>query len=365
MRIPKILKPSKKKIIALAVLVTVLFLGFNFFGSQKKPAPLQFTEVKRQDIKSVVSSSGSLTGTSVANLKFKSGGKLSYINVKAGDWVKKYQVIAGLDTRDLSITLQQAQNTLVAKDAAAKKAEDDVKNHDKDETFSQKETRTAAQVARDNAFDSVKSAQKAFEDAVIVSPIAGVVTQAIQTEGQNVGSSDLIAQIVDMSSIYFDTDVDEADITNIAVGTPCEVILDAYPRQVFKGLVDQIIPQTKTTSSGASVVTVRIILDNPELVFVNGLSGQSSIFYQASFNALTIPQEALREDNSVVVEANGKLENKKVEVGISSDTEVEIKDGLDENEKVLLNPPAAAVRPQNQSSNPLGGFFRIFGGRGR
>ena len=75
-------------------------------------------------------------------------------------------------------------------------------------------------------------------------------------------------------------------------------------------MVDQIIPQTKTTSSGASVVTVRIILDNPELVFVNGLSGQSSIFYQASFNALTIPQEALREDNSVVVEANGKLENR-------------------------------------------------------
>lgn len=339
MKIPGILKPSRKKIILLVVLIAAAIIGFNFFGKSKKPTPLQFAEVKKQDIKSVVSSSGILTGRSIANLKFKSGGKLAYINVEAGDWVKKNQVIAGLDTRDLSITLQQAQNTLVVKEASAKKAEDDVKNHDKDETFTQKETRTAAQVARDNAFDSVKSAQKAFEDAVIISPIEGVVTQAIQTPNQTVGSSDLIAQIVDLLSIYFDTDVDESDISNIAVGTPSEVTLDAYPKQVFKGVVNQIIPQTKTTSSGASVVTVRIILDNPELVFVNGLSGQSSIFYQASFNTLTIPQEALREDNSVVVQRNGRLETKKVEVGISSDTDIEIKQGLSEWDRVLLNPP--------------------------
>lgn len=360
MKLYGILKPSKKKIIPIIILIAIAIIGFNFLGRDKKSAPLQFAEVKKQDIKSVVSSSGILTGRSVANLKFKSGGKLSYINVKAGDWVKKYQVIAGLDTRDLSIALQQAQNTLVAKDAAAKKAEDDVKSHDKDETFAQKETRTAAQVARDNAYDSVKSAERAFEDAVIVSPIEGFVTQAIQVSGQNVGSSDLIAQIVDMLSIYFDTDVDESDISNIAVGTPSEVTLDAYPKQVFKGLVDQIIPQTKTTSSGATVVTVRIILDNPELVFVNGLSGQSSIFYQASFDTLTIPQEALRDDNSVVMQVNGRLENKKVEVGISSDTDIEIKQGLLEGEKVLLNPPAVGTGI-NQNRNPLQGI--IFRGR--
>ncbi len=241
MRIHGILKPSKKKIILLIILIAVAIIGFNFFGKGKKPVPMQFASVKRQDIKSVVSSSGILTGRSVANLKFKSGGKLLYINVKAGDWVKKYQVIAGLDTRDLAITLQQAQNTLVAKDAAAKKAEDDVKNHDKDETFTQKETRTAAQIARDNAFDSVKSAEKAFEDAVIISPIEGFTTQAIQTPNQTVSGTDLIAQIVDMSSIYFDSDVDESDISNIGVGTPSEVTLDAYPKQVFKGLVDKIL----------------------------------------------------------------------------------------------------------------------------
>lgn len=326
----------KKKIILLVVLLILAVVGLRFFGAKKQPI-LQFDDVKKQDIKSIVSSSGSLTGKSVANLKFKSSGKLAYLNVKVGDQVSKYQVIAGLDTQDLSITLQQAYNTLRDKEAAKEKAEDDVKGHDKDESFTQKVTRTTAEVAKDNAYDSVKAAQKALDDAIIASPISGVVTQAIQTAGQTVSGTDLIAQVVDMSAIYFDTDVDEADISKISVGIPAEITLDAYPKEVFKGLVDQIVPQTKTTSSGATVVTVRIIMDNPKIVFVNGLSGQSSIIYQTSLNALTIPQEALKDDNSVVVSENNKLKDKKVEIGISSDTDVEIKSGLSEGEKVLLN----------------------------
>lgn len=357
--IPHFLRLDKRRKIAAAIIIVAIILGVNYF-TRPKAQVLQFAAVKKQDIKSIVSSSGILTGKSVAHLKFKSAGKLSFVNVVAGDRVKQYQVIAGLDTQDLAIELQQAQNTLRDKQAIVDKALDDVKDHSSDESFTQRVTRTTAQVARDNAYDSVKEAQRAFEDAIIVSPIAGVVTQAIQTPGQTVSGSDLIAQIVDMSSIYFDTDVDEADISKISVGTPAEVTLDAYPNSVFKGLVDQILPQIKTTSSGATVVTVRVILDNPELVFVNGLSGQSSIIYQTSLNTLTIPLEALRDDSSVVIQKNGQLETKKVDVGISSDTDVEIKTGLNEGEKVLLDPPAN-LNAQNRSRNPLNrahGFLR-------
>ncbi len=342
MKILHLLKPSKKKLIILVILIIAAILGFIFFG-QKTKAPLQFATAKRQDIRSTVSSSGSLTGKSVADLKFKSGGKLAYINVKAGDWVKKYQTIAGLDTQDLAIALQQAQNTLRDKQALVDKALDDVKDHSSDENFTQRVTRTTAQVTRDNAVDSVKAAQRAFQDAMISSPIEGIVTQAIAISGQTVFPTDLIAQIVDTKSFYFDTDVDEADISKVSVGSPAEISLDAYPNQMFKGLVDQILPQTKTTSSGATVVTVRIILDNPKLVFVQGLSGESSIIYQTSLNTLTIPQEALRDDNTVVIQVNKRLETQKIETGISSDTDVEIKSGLSEGEKVLLNPPAPGV----------------------
>ncbi len=343
MKIPNLLKPSRKKLIILVALVLLAGLGFWFFG-RKKQTPLQFTNVKKQDIRSSVSSSGNLTGKNIANLKFKSSGKLSFINVKIGDPIKQYRTIAGLDTKELTIALQQAQNTYRDKQAIAEKAVDDVKDHSSDESFAQKVTRTTAQATRDSAFDSVKNAQRALEEAVITSPLSGIVTQAIQVTGQNITTTDLIAQVVDTSSIYFDTDVDEADINHITVGAPAEVSLDAYPKEIFKGMVDQILPQTKTTSSGATVVTVRIILDNPKLTFVNGLSGESAIIYARSNNALTIPQEALREDQSVVVSQDNKLVEKKIEVGISSDTDVEVKSGLSEGDKVLLSPPAPGTK---------------------
>lgn len=343
MKIPYILKPSKIKIIILVILVILGIIVFKSFGP-KKQAPLQFASVKKQDIKSTVSSSGNLTGKSVANLKFKSGGKLAYIKVSAGDNVLKNQTIAGLDTQDLNITLQQAYNTLRDKEAAKDKAEDDVKGHDSDESFAQKVTRTAAEVAKDNAFDNVKAAQRAFQDAVIFAPFSGIVTQAVEVSGQTVTSADLIAQVVDFSSIYFDTDVDEADISKVAVGEDADVTLDAYPGEVFKGKVDQVKPQTKVTSSGATVVTVRVILDSPKIVFVNGLSGESSIISATSLNTLTIPQESLRDDKSVVIQSGNKLAEKKVETGISSDTDVEIKSGLNEGEKVLLNPPPPGAK---------------------
>lgn len=151
-------------------------------------------------------------------MHFKISGKLVYINVKAGDIVTPGQVIAGLDTQDLSITLQQAQNTLRDKQATAQKAEDDVKDYSDDESFTQKVTRTTAQAARDLAFDTVKSAQRAFQDAVITSPIKGVITQAIEVPGQIVTAADVIAQVVDTSAIYFDAEVDETDIGSVAVG---------------------------------------------------------------------------------------------------------------------------------------------------
>lgn len=336
MKMPGIFKPSRKKIIVLIVLLIIAFSGFNNFFKPKESI-LQFATVQKQDIKSIVSSSGSLTGKNVADLKFKSSGKLSYVNVKVGDLVYAGEVIAGLDTQQLSIELQQAQNTLKDKQALVDKALDDVKDHSADESFTQRVTRTTAQVARDNAIDNVKEAQRAFQDTVIISPIAGLVTKVPYIPGQIIGS-DTIAQVVDFSQTFFDTDIDEADIGKIALGQKAEVSLDAYSDKVFEGVVDRIIPQTETTSSGVTVVKVRIKLTDTDIARINGLSGQAEILLSEAKNALIIPVEALGNENTVTVQNEKGQQKVKVTPGIQSDTDVEIKEGLQEGDRVLLNP---------------------------
>lgn len=352
----KFLKLPKK--ILIPVLIVILLLGYFLLRPKNNTPKLQFAAVKRQDIRSTVSSSGTLTGKDSVNLKFKSAGKLAYLNVKTGDSVEAFQTIAGLDTQQLSIDLQQAQNTLRDKQATVDKILDDVKNHSTDESFTQKQTRTTAEAARDSAVDSVKEAQRAFQDDVLISPISGLITQADPVPGQNVSASDVIAQVVDNSEVFFDSDIDEADIGKITLGKSAEVTLDAYGDKIFKGTVARIKPQTKTTSSNATVVTVRVKLSDNPINFVNGLTGQATIILEEAKNALTIPQEALRDDNVVFVGAK----ERKVVPGIKSDTDVEIKEGLGEDDRVLLNPPAVGTRV-NQNRNPLQGIiFRVFGG---
>lgn len=331
-------KISRKRLIITGIVILVIVLiGWLIFPKQKQET-VQFATVKKANIESTVSASGTLTGKDNASLRFKVSGKIGYINVKQSDEVQAGQVIAGLDTQDLSITLQQAYNTLRSKQATAEKILDDVKDHKSDESYTQRDTRTTAEVARDNAYDAVKAAQRAFQDATLVSPISGIVTKVGPVAGQIISVSDIIAQVSSVSQIYFDADVDEADIGKVSLNQKAQVSLDAYPDKTFEGTVADILPQTETSLQGATTVTVRINLGNPQIRFMFGLNGQSSIILSEAENVLVIPQEAIRDDSTVIIKSGSGYKSVKVEVGIKSDTEAEVKSGLSEGDQVVVNP---------------------------
>ncbi|MEK7060892.1 MAG: efflux RND transporter periplasmic adaptor subunit, partial [Patescibacteria group bacterium] len=90
--------------------------------------------------------------------------------------------------------------------------------------------------------------------------------------------------------------------------------------------------------------------------FVNGLSGEAAIIIKSAKNVLTIPLEALRDDNTVFIQTENGLRPVKVTPGTSSDTDVEIKKGLKEKDRVLLNPPSVGVS-FSQSRFPFSGIF--------
>lgn len=348
MRLLKYLKfwhlPKKVWIPLLLIIIGVL--GYMFWPKAPEE-PIQTVEIKTGDVKSVISTSGTLEGTDSADLRFKISGKLNQITVKAGDRVEKGKLIASLDTQDLSINLQQAYNNFEAKDATAKRAEDDVKDSASDETHTEKEERTLAQKARDTAFDDIKAAQRAFQDAYIYAPLSGVVTKADPNVGQIVGAADIIAQIVDESAYVFEAEVDEADLGKVKLGQAADVSLNSHPDQFFKATVAQITPTTQTTDSGATVVIVKLLLGKPEISFVSGINGQADIITDEVNNVLVLPLDALMENEEVYIQKDGKYQKVKVELGLQSDTEAEVKSGLSAGDWVVTNPTAVKVDEGN------------------
>lgn len=341
MKLPKAVKfwklPGK---IWIPILIILIGVGIYFFYPKPKEEPVQLTEVKIGGIKSAISTSGTLEGTDSADLKFKISGKLNYIGVKEGQRVNKGTLIASLDTRDLQNTLQQSYNTFVAKEATAKKIEDEVKDHSSDENFTQKEKRKAAQTARDNAYDDIKAAQRALEDAYLYAPISGVVTKADPNPGQIVAVTDVIAQIVDETEYVFEAEVDESDVGAVKVGQKVIVTLNSYPDKTFEATVSKIMPSTQTTDSGATVVIVKLALGKPEINFVQGLNGQSDIITSEVFGVMTIPVEALMDSDEVYVKKGQSYEKVKVETGLRSAISVEINSGLKPDQTIVTNPGA-------------------------
>ena len=320
------------------VLLVIIGAGGYYLYPKPKAEPIQTIEVKTGDVKSIISASGTLEGTDSADLKFKISGKLNQITVKSGELVKKGQLIASLDTRDLLIDLQQAQNTFVSKDAAAKKAEDDVKDHSSDENFTQKEKRTTAQTARDSAFDDIKAAQRALEDAYIYAPLSGVVTKADPNVGQIIAVTDTIARIVDETEYVFEAEVDESDLGRVRLGQKASVTLNSYPDQTFEATVSKITPTTETTDSGATVVIVKLALGKPEINFVSGINGQADIITDQVNGVLVVPLEALIENDEIYFKKGDGFEKVKPEIGLRSDLEAEIKSGLSAGDLVVTNP---------------------------
>lgn len=337
--------PKKYLIIGIIFIAVIAFLF-----RPKVSSGSEYTIVKKQDIAETVLTSGLLAGKNTVNLNFLQGGRLAFINVKANDRVSAGQAVAGLDTQALGIELQQANNTLKDKQAAADKVLDDIHLFQygnggfgnvgsSSETMTQRQLRTAAEAARDNAFDNVRSVERNFQDKFIIAPFGGLVTQANVFPGQLVGSSSVVAQVVDDSEIYFDAEVDEADLGKISLDQPVEVALDAYPDQVFKGKIAEILPQTKVTSTQATVITARVLLE-PGIRFIAGLQGQASIITKQAEGILTVPLEVLRPDNTVVVQTPNGLQSVKVKTGIQSDMDIQILEGLEEGQEVMINPPA-------------------------
>lgn len=358
-----------KKILIPGVIILLIILFFLF--RPKQPQTFQYSQVKKQDISSSVSASGELAGKDSVNLRFLQGGKLAFLDVQVNDRVEAGQTIAGLDTQALGIALQQADNNLRDRQATVDKVLDDIHLFQYgnggfpnvgsgNETVSQRQLRTTAEVARDNAADSIRAAQRNFQDTVVMAPFSGIVVQSNVFPGQFIGPSDIVAQVVDDSQIFFDADVDEADIGKISIGQMVDISLDTFPDKTFKGTVAKILPLTSTTTTNATVVKTRISIAGIQ-EFISGLNGQASIITAQAKNVLTVPIEAVRPDSTVVVEKATGLEVKKVKTGIESDTDIQITEGLEEGDKVVTNPPANLP---SKAQRPFAPVLRLFG-RGR
>ncbi|MEP0848073.1 MAG: efflux RND transporter periplasmic adaptor subunit [Phycisphaerae bacterium] len=149
------------------------------------------------------------------------------------------------------------------------------------------------------------------------SPIDGVIVERHLTRGELVDTETKLYTIADLSDVWVMGRVYERDIRQLKQGQKATVRLDAFPDQLFEGVVDfigsQLDPSTRT-------VEARVVLPNPDSRFRPGMFGMVSVFSEATADAggLLVPMAALQRlaAGHVVFEVVGEGEYRQVPVQV-------------------------------------------------
>jgi len=169
------------------------------------------------------------------------------------------------------------------------------------------------------------------------SPIGGVVVERNVVIGQLVDGATNAFRILNTSSVWIDGQIYEKDLSRIAENSKATFISPTYPNELFNGKVFYI---GQTIDEKSRTITVRADFANPTGKLKPQMFGELEIPSTTSSRAILIPAEALvKIDNADYVflqQNDSTFEKRAVVVGFIHNEQAEIKQGLLENDKVVV-----------------------------
>jgi len=228
-----------------------------------------------------------------------------------------------------------------------------------------------AQVARAQA--QVDNARTMLEYTTITAPRNGVILQKYVEEGTIVtsGRSSVtqgtdIVLLGDLTEMFVEVSLDEADVGLVKAGQPAGITVDAIPGERFEGRIKRVDPQA-VTEQNVTTVLVTVKVDAPDARLKPGMTASCDFLVRSVEDVLRLPNRAVQRDRgeqSVLVQRDGELTQIPLEVGLVGDEWTEIRGGLAEGDVVVSAINVAGSAPPDRAlergrrMGGAGGFIR-------
>ncbi len=326
-----------------------IFIALN----RKKPASGIKCETKRVaygSILSKVSATGTLRAVNQVNLQAQVMGVVKRLRVKEGDRVRRGDTLLELDRQSFAAQLVLTRAQFISTKL----------KHARNESLYQRglisaEQFEASKAAYESAEAQFLQAQDQFNKTVICSPISGRVTQVNIKEGETViiGTMNypgtVLMVVADLSKMQALVEVDETDLLAVKIGQEAIVRVDALPDTTFPGKVTKIgyMPVTKSvaTEQTATNFEVEVTLDSTAPELRPGMTVHTEIITAQLDSVLVVPIQAVgrrtikgRERETVFLVKEGRAVLTPIRTGNSSDTDVEVIEGLNPDDEVIVGP---------------------------
>lgn len=229
---------------------------------------------------------------------------------------------------------------------------------------------------------SVKKAEQAVADAreqlvdyTVRAPFAGILATFEGKKGDSVSSSTVLGTLVTKEQLA-KISLSEVDIAKITIDQKATLTFDAIPDITATGRVGEI-DTIGTQSQGVVTFTATIALDTNDPRIKPGMTVSASIITNTRTDVLLVPNSAVKNNgdiHTVVVldEKVGVPRKQVVRIGLSNDESTEIKDGLTENQTIVIRtiqpasgqprPPGTNIFPSPTGGRGASGNVRFQGG---
>ncbi|MCI8703628.1 MAG: efflux RND transporter periplasmic adaptor subunit [Anaerotignum sp.] len=377
---------KKKKIIIGAAAVVVILGGLKIAtgksGGNDLGMPVSTALTQKQDLEEILKLRAVLEGTESTEVVSRLHYEVKELYVKEGDHVTAGQLLAVLDSSDISqeLSLKRGNVSLLQKQQAetledrqveydnAKKEYDDIKALFDIGAASQKELddakqkldnipsadgkaalSAAEQQTISNANQEVSIQSSTLADCQIRSKIDGTVTRVNTKVGRFADETEddkPMFVIENIENLQMKVLVGENDIGKISIGQKADITTDSMGKESVAGEVVRISPtgELKEGSASERVIPVYININEKNDKLIAGVTARATIHIAEASQALTVPFEAIGEleDGSnvvYVVNEDNTIHIVPVELGLETDLYTEIiSDELTEGQTIVLSP---------------------------
>src|SRR5262249_47209215 len=283
--------------------------------------------------------------------------------IEEGQHVKKGDVLARIDDRDYQAQLHQAiamrdvaKANLNLLQAKANRARYLIRTRaistEEFETEINAAEVALAQLKRDEA--AVDYAKFNVNQCVILSPINGIVLKKYRELGDTInfggliqagGGATDIAQLADTDDMRAEVDINEADIAKVGIGSPAVVALDSYPDKQFDAALVKVYPAADRQKG---TVKIEVQIARPDLQIIKPEMSAKVSFLENQPAAtqrprITVPKGAVRSEEGatyVWTVREGIVQRVDIVRGQETETGIEIKQGLNDGDVVVVSPQA-------------------------
>jgi len=367
----------RKRTLVIAGIIAALILLF-WFMSRAEPVRVIVKEVDQGTVESTVANTraGTVNACQRARLAPASGGQIARLPVKEGDQVKAGQLLLEIWNEDIAAELLFAKHETKTKQAQSEEAciKADVTQREAERLRKLLKRKLASEEKADRAIGDAKSAaaackaakasilvsvarvamaKAALERTILRAPFDGTVAEVNGELGEFITPSPVgvptlpAIDLVDNSCLYVTASIDEVDAPAIRAGMPARITLDAFKKRTFPAKVRRVAPYVLDREKQARTVDIEADFANPQDIqnLLAGYSADVEVILSVKKNAIRVPTEAIKDNNTVLIFDDGVLEERTIETGISNWIFTEIIKGVSVGEQVVTSVDREGVVP--------------------